>query len=257
MSLNNIECLIPENKYPKSKHNFKCIGPCYQPNTVIVHPLTLEYVTDKYSPFCPVNEWNYVNENGENITKTTDICYHPTKSKDSSGLEFGMNILTPDIDFNDQQFLKIVYNIYSFEDAINWVNTRKYTTPLLTRERIMNATWNSYPNDLNVIDYRLVEFYIELAKRKWMSDIYKKFNKYVHINNSVILLGDPNTNDLNPNDDVIIRTNFLADRFINNVEMYKFLTKFLKHKKGFNDENIKTNLIKYIGNKIKLTIGKK
>lgn len=255
--------MTSEIKYPKSKNNFQCIGPCYQPNTSIVHPLTLEYVTDKYYPFCPVKEWEYVDkDSGNTVTRTTDVCYHPTESKDLSGKEFEMNMLVPSIDFNDEQFLKIFYNIYSFEDAISWIDNKKFTSPLLTRLRIMNSAWSAYGADLNIIDHRVVEFYIELAKKKWMADIYKYLNKYVRISDENVLLGEPDENELTAKDDVVVRTNFLADRFINNDEIYKFLVRYLKYRKEEwpniinHSDNIKNDLIKYIENKIKLTINK-
>ena len=253
---------LPEKtfKYPKSKNNFQCIGPCYQPGTWIVHPLTLEYIRDINHPFCPVKEWEYIDPDGKKIIRTTDICYHPTESKDLSGKEFEMNILTPNIDFNDKQFLKIFYDIHSFEDAINWIDNKKYSPPL-TRLRIMDCAWNAYGKNINIIDHRLVDFYIEIAKKKWMPDIYKQLNKYIHINNGKIMFGNPEDNELSPKDDIISRTNFLIDRFINNDEMYKFLIRYLKHRKEDWDNivshstKIKGDLIKYIENKINLTIG--
>lgn len=248
-------------KYPKSRNNFQCIGPCYQPNTWIVHPLTLEYITDNINPFCPVKQWDYIDETGKKIPRVTDVCYHPTESKDLSGKEFEMNILTPNIDFNYEQFLKIFYNIHSFEDAIDWIDSKKNNSSLLTRMRIMDCAWHAYGRNVNIIDHRVVEFYIELAKKKWISDIYKKINKYIHIRDSKIMFGNPNDNDLSPNDEIVARTNFLVDRFINNDEMYKFLIRYLKHRKDDWDSivshslHIKDDLIKYIENKINLTIG--
>ena len=255
-----IELSKKTTKYPKSKNNFQCVGPCYQPETLIVHPLSLEYVTDKYNAFCPVKEWDYIDEDGKKITRTTDICYHPTESKDLSGKEFEINILTPNIDFNDEHFLKIFYNIRSFEDAINWIDNKKYS-PLLTRLRIINCAWNAYGKDVNIIDHRVVDFYIEVIKKKWINDIYKKINKYIHIRDNKVLLGNPRENKLSQKDEIVVRMNFLIDRFINNDEIYKFLIRYLKHRKENWDEiidhsiNIKNDLIKYIENKINLTIG--
>ncbi|AYV83579.1 MAG: hypothetical protein Hyperionvirus8_63 [Hyperionvirus sp.] len=259
--ISDVECLGKTPfKYPKSKNNFQCLGPCYQPNTSIVHPLTLEYVTDKTNPFCPVKEWEFIDkETGQSTMRTTDLCYHPTESKDLSGKEFELNILTPNIDFNDEQFLKIFYNIHSFEDAVNWIDGKKYTS-ILTRGRIMDCAWNAYGKDVNIIDHRVVEFYIELIKKKWMKELYKELNKYVRIEGGQVLLGDPNDNSLTAKDEVVVRTNFLIERFVNHDEIYKFLIKYLKHRKNewetiVNHSNsIKMDLIKYIENKIKMTI---
>ena len=258
MNIDNINKI--NNKYPKSKNNFQCIGPCYQPNTSIVHPLTLEYITDLQNPFCPVKEWDYVDKTtGKTVVKSTDICYHPTETKDLSGKEFEMNILTPSIDFNDQQFLKIFYNIHSFEDAVDWIDLKK-NSPLLTRLRIIDSAWNAYGLNVNIIDHRIVDFYIEMAKKKWIPEIYNNINKYIHISDEKVMLGNPDDNKLSSKDDRVIRINFLIDRFINNDDMYKFLIRYLKHRKDEWDNtmshstNIKYDLIKYIENKIKLTI---
>ena len=257
------KCILGKSidKYPKSKNNFRCIGPCYNPGTSIVHPLTLEYVTDKYYPFCPVKEWEYIDkETGVKTNRTTDVCYRPTESKDLSGKEFEMNILTPSIDFNEEQFLKIFYNIHSFEDAVNWIDNKKYS-PILTRLRIMNCAWVAYGSTVNIVDQRVSDFYVELVKKKWIRNLYRKLNKYVHISNGKIFLGNPNANNLSPNDDVVLRTNYLIDKFINSDEMYKFLVRYLKHNSGKNftadtSNSIKEDLIKYIENKINLTIAK-
>lgn len=248
-------------KYPKSKNNLQCIGNCYTSSTVITHPITLEYVTDKYYPFCPVKEWEYVDpKTGEITVRTTDVCHNPTHNKDLSGREFEMNILTPSIDFNDEQFLKIFYNIHSFEEAINWIENKKYS-PILTRLRIINSAWNAYAQDINIIDHRLVDFYIEVAKKKWVGEIYKYVHKYIVIEDGKIMFGNPNNNDLNAQDELVIRMNFLIERFINNDTIYKFLVKYLKHRRDdwekiINHSNkIKEDYIDYIDNKIKMTIG--
>ena len=49
-------------KYPTSKNGYQCLGLCYEPKTWIVHPITLEHVTNTHFPFCPVKEWASKNE---------------------------------------------------------------------------------------------------------------------------------------------------------------------------------------------------
>lgn len=250
MSLSDYE----KPKYPSSKMNSQCIGPCYYPGTWIVHPLTLEYIYEKNYPFCPTKEWEYVDENGKRETKTYAECYHPTETKDLSGKEYEMNMLVPNISFNDSHFLKIFYNIHTFEDAINWITNNKFM-PILTRQRIINCSWSAYGDNLFSIDNRLVNFYIELAKKLWIEKIYKKINKYVHINDNKVFLGIPDDNNLTPKNEIIIRTNFIIDRFINVDEIYKFLTKFLKNYKENREIDIANEFYRYIENKIIATLG--
>lgn len=249
--------------YPKSKNGFQCIGPCYQSNTTIVHPITLEYITDKSNPFCPVGQWEYTDrDTGKKTIKTTDACHHPTDNKDLSGKEFEISILTPNIDFNDTQFLKIYYNIYSFEDAVNWCDTRKYL-PVLTRLRIMDCALTAYGNDLNIVDHRTVDFFIEIFKTKWINDIYNNIGKYISIDNDIIKLAQPKIDtkeNKENNADKHIKYNYIKTKFINNDEIYKFLLKYIKYRKDkwetikYHSDNIKNDFIIYLENKIKTTL---
>ena len=98
-------------KYPKSKSGMQCVGPCYKPNTYIMHPITLEYITDKNNIFCPVQEWHDTSPDGITI-HITDVCAGFTydKNKDTAD-DIETNIIVPYIDFNKTHFLKIYYNI--------------------------------------------------------------------------------------------------------------------------------------------------
>lgn len=251
----------PNIIYPRSKNNFQCIGPCYEPKTMIVHPITLEYTTVENYPFCPVKEWEEVDkDNGKINVRTTDICHIPSEKKDIEGKEFEINIITPYIDFNEEQFLKIFYKIYSFEDAINYIENNKLL-PIYNRLRIINCGWKAYGNTINMIDLRLVNFYIELIKKKWINIIYKDFNKYIYItHDEKIMFSNPDKNNLKSNEFVVERTNFLINRFVNMDEIYKFLNKYIKYRKNqFNNmddinDNIKNEFLIYLDNKINLTI---
>jgi hypothetical protein len=243
--------------YPKSKNNFNCIGPCYQAGTTIVHPVTLEYVTDRNNPFCPVRQWEHIDRNtGKKTALTTDICYQPTETKDLSGKEFEINILTPNIDFNDAQFLKIYYNIYSYEDAISYVSEKRYL-PILTKLRIIDCGLAAYGKELNIVDHRTVDFFVDVMKKTWLDYIYEHVKQYININNGKIGLNrtlDSQTEDKN------IKYNYIKSKFITNDEVFKFLAKYLKHRKDKWDDfihhvtNIRDDFIVYIENKIKNTL---
>lgn len=256
-------------KYPISKNKFQCIGPCYYPNTWIIHPITLEY-SKRETAFCPINHVNYIDKNtGKYISEITDICNFPTHKEDLSGKEFEINILTPNIDFNDAYFLKIYYNVYSFEDAINFIDTKTYL-PLLTKIRVLNCALNAYGSELNIIDNRIVIFFIQVANKLWLNDIYIMGMKYVSINGKEIFFYKPreftdnnsiNSSNLsNETTEQDIKKNFLKSKFVNSDEIYKFIIKYLKHRKDNWSEinnhvqNIKKDFIIFIENKIKISL---
>ena len=77
------------NKYPKSKKNFQCIGPCYLPHTQAIHPTYLETITmDK--PFCPTTEWIHGDKK-----LIIDICDNPTNNNNENNADTEINILLP------------------------------------------------------------------------------------------------------------------------------------------------------------------
>lgn len=49
---------------------------------------------------------------------------------------------TQNIYFSDEQYLKIFYNIHSFEDALDWINKRKCLPT--TCRRILDCAWKAY-----------------------------------------------------------------------------------------------------------------
>ena len=137
--------------YPKSKSKKQCLGPCYYPKTNIVHPTLLEIVSNA-EPFCPVDPWKHVNpETGEEHTFATDICFQPTESKNISNKELELNMLTPFLDFNSGQFLKIYYEIFTFEDSIDWIERNKYEH-INTRTRIINSALIAYGDNVELFD---------------------------------------------------------------------------------------------------------
>lgn len=260
-----------DKKYPKSKHNLRCLGPCYPPNTLVVHPITLEYVTDKKNNFCPVPEWLYTEkETGKSFSLVTDICYKPSINKDDKELE--MNIILPFIDFNCEQFLKIYYSIFTFQDVVNWIERNKQQGQFLTRERVMECAFNVFGKDIEYVDDSIVNFYMDVIKVKWLKDIYDAVGKYINIKNEKISLAritkennkdkekDKEKNNDKENEDDVIKMNFLVEKFVNHEKVAKFLNKFLvNEKKNFSkidsiNNEIKTQFIQYIKNKIKNTI---
>lgn len=216
-------------KYPKSKKKFQCLGPCYHPKTKVVHPTALEIVTDNEHPFCPVDEWTYNDEiTGETKKLITDVCIKPTEKENILNKEMDLNILTPYIDFNSSQFLKIYYNIFTFEDGIDWLYRNQHV-PLDTKSRIVNSLFVAFGENTEIFDVRLTDFVIEFIKKRKIQFIYDKIFKYIGIKNDDVLLIQ---NDLPKNDHSVERINFLIKTFLTKEEVTKFLTKYFNSRKN-------------------------
>lgn len=249
-----------DTKYPKSKKGFQCISPCYTQNTIAVHPITMEYITEKY-PFCAVNEWVDIdNATGKKTNKISDKCINPTHTKNASGKEVEMNIILPYIDFTSSQFLGIYYDIHSLEDAMNWISNHKHLVALKTQQRIIECALTAYGESMKIIDPKLVDFFIDTAKKNWIHDLYVKINKYIAINNDNVLMLSPDLNNLSSTNEIVARTNYIISTFITPEIMLKFLTKYFdKCQEKWKDcfvtlDKVKIDFIDYIENKIKKTV---
>ena len=242
-------------KYSKSKNNFQCIGPCYPANTTIIHPITFDLVTQD-NPFCPIVPVERVFPDGDKLILNADTCLKPTNE---NNINLGIEMLVPYFDFNYSQFLKIYYSIFSFEDALSYIENKKYI-PISTKIRILECAWKSFGKEIDIIDQRLVDIYIEIIKKKWIDNIYKQINSYINIIDNNIKIVEPEYNRLRPNEFIVERTNYIINKFFTHDIVYKFLTKYIKHRKdewdniGNHNEKIKYDIIDYITNKIKLTI---
>jgi hypothetical protein len=237
--------------YPKSINKKQCLGPCYYPKTSIIHPTTLTVVTNT-DPFCPVDQWTFKNDSGEEIEQITDKCLEPTENKNINSDEIEINILTPYFDFNSGQFLKIYYNIFSFDDAINWMENNK-TEPILTKIRIINSSLITFGQEIDIFDSRLVDFIIEVIKKKKINQIYEKIHNYISFDKDNIFL---KKNNINKKEKYVERINYLSQMFVNKDEITKFLIDYFSQNKKIweNIENhielITIHLIEYILNKI-------
>ena len=108
-----------KKKYPVSKKGHQCVGPCYYPGTGFTHPLYLTYIKHNNKPHCATNAYSVPGEEDKFIS---DVCLIPTHNEHSKD-DLSLLILSPLVEFNEDYFLKIYYEIYSLEDAINWINS--------------------------------------------------------------------------------------------------------------------------------------
>lgn len=232
--------------YPIGINGKQCIGPCYKPGTYIVHPITLDYVTSRNVPFCPVPDYEYVDpETGQKSIRRIEQCYVPTESSDQSSREIEMNILLPNMDFSCERFLKIYYDIYSFESTLKWLNNNQ-NVPYNTKNRIMECSWNVFGNKLDYIDDQLIDFYIFTIKKYWIKSIYKKIYDLIYVNantNTVYL----NKNNQNAEQFHIEKINFFIENYVNKNNMYQFLQSYIdiNRDEWVKIKNHQNNLKKY------------
>jgi hypothetical protein len=214
---------IYNNKFQKSVNDKQCIGPCYPAYTKAIHPITLmEYTSDK--PFCFTNEW-YDKNNKKQIA---DICYIPEKKP-----IYGINSV-PIFEFNCKNFLKLYYNISSFDDAFKYINDNKLpergesiksNLPMKTKLRIIECCLKLYLND-KTLNEDLIYFYIDIIKTTWLKNI-QKYTKKISIND------------------------------VTEQDVYNILNKYYKKNKNEwkhinnHNQNIKKETIEYFINKIK------
>lgn len=244
---NNIQTnnMITYNKkYLKSVSGHQCIGPCVSKNKKIIHPITLETITDKDQSFCPVNGFEIINEKtNKKEIKYIDKCYGIQNDNINNNTHI-MNVLIPEIDFDIKHFLVMFYNIHSYEEGIAWINDN-LGYPLTTRERIFECILNSYGFTIDIIDNRTSEFVYLLIKNKFIDLFYDRLKKYIYI--------DLNTNTVkieeNEQSDSIenrkIKTEYIYKKYININEINKFLYKFFRErkKKWFDIKNYVDNII--------------
>ena len=248
----NNEQLIPNKKYSKSTSGHQCIGPCVSKNKKIIHPITLETITDKDNSFCPVAGYEVINDKtNKKEIKYTDKCYG-IQTDNINNNEQIMNVLIPYLDFDVKHFLVMFYNLRSYEEGIAWINDNT-SYPINTRERIFNCILISYGNTIDIIDNRTGEFVLELFKKKFIENLYERFKKYVYID---LLSGSvkikENTQQ-DTDDNKKIKLEFMYKNYININEINKYLYKYFRERKK-EWANIKNHIESILENYILYTI---
>jgi hypothetical protein len=239
-------------KYPISVHNRQCIGPCYPANENIVHPITLTGITRK-KPFCPVDQW--LNEETKQW-EFTDECYLPSKGTKDQEQKMEYNLLVPTFNFNCEYFLKIFYNIFSFETAIDWLSENSQD-PIYTQLRIIECAWRLYGNNSDILNDQLLDFYIMIIKKEWIKDIYPQISKYIYIDENQKVYLKANKEDQK---NQVEKINYFIQKFVTKQTIYQVLDLLIKenniHWNTVNSFNktIKELFIKYIIEKIEVTL---
>ena len=169
-----------------------------------------------------------------------------------------MTVLLPMIDFSDEMFLKIYYNIFSLESAIDWIYNNKHL-PYYTIKRILDASFNSFNMNESILNDQLLDIFMNIIKKYWIIDIYKEIKNYIHVDNNKQIYLKKNSDEKDKFK--IEKINFIIEKFVTYDSIQEILTKYIEKREKdelnlSHLENIKNSLIKFIKNKILSTIEK-
>ena len=226
-----------DNKYPISKHGFQCLDYCYKPNTWIIHPTSFVPVTNHLENFCPINEYDGKNKRDGDI----DQCKSSSVVKDKQLAEdLGRNILMPTNNFSNENFLKIYYKINSMEEALDWITENSFE-PYYTRRRIMDTSIKAFGFDDIIVDVRMVNFYLESLRSKWIPKLYRRLWSFISIieikgeknilivpSKEKILTTKGNENDMTR----LIKINYIRDKLAIYKHVDRALQKFIQSHKN-------------------------
>lgn len=240
------------NKYPISKNNIQCIGPCYEPGKSIIHPVTMQFITGENinEPFCPTDVIQKIDKTtGEKKTISTNECFKVTANNDDEQIQ--NDYLNPNINFDAEIFLKNYYSISSYDELLQYLQKNNHL-PTATKLRLIECMW-IYNKDIFVIDNLIIDIFHEYFIEN-ISLIYNKLFKYIDADSKKILF---KKTDLAKSKFNIERINFLKDKLIKQEEVNKFINRYFeKNKKDkiketiFQKNEILKNFISYLENKI-------
>lgn len=213
-------------KYPLTIENNQCIDECYYPNTIIIHPYTLEKISNTSAPFCPINP-----KYDSNVGKIVKIgeCKHPTHKIQQLDKKFELGMLNPYIEFQNKTFISLYYNIHNIQDGNIWLKNNKNIQHLYTRKRILNCIFNVYGPVMDIIDDAIVDTLLDIIKQKYIKKMYKQLHKYIGIIDGNIKIVEPNTNKLESKNNLVERTNYIMNTFVNSSAIKKYIEKFIKN----------------------------
>jgi len=244
-------------KYPKSKNNMQCLTPCFKANTWILHPITLEYITNTNTAFCPVKEWTYTDPKTKkkNIFDQ-DECINSLDISNEINYD-NNNFIIPNNDMDCKDFLKLYYNIDSIENACIYINNNS-NIPFFTKRRIINCSFTEYGKFLNEISDDIIKSYIYISQNYWIENIYNSIYKYIKINTKGEIKLYKIDNKIKNTNQKQIKIKYIKNKFLNYENILKFLKYYVKNYSSVKDnkflKNQEEKIIEYLINKINNTV---
>lgn len=221
-----------EEKYPVSRNNYQCIGPCYPPDSFIIHPVTLNDDVRSYS-MCPIHPTVVTDSTGTRV-ELYDFCSVPTAKAPTIGTS--QQAALPTFKFDPVFFLKLYYNIGSLEEGFEWIDANA-DLPYKTKERVFNQIVVLYGNNLSLADHRLINHVHNIMTHN-IALIFRAIVKYVRIDDSDktnISLRPPLSSDSSVDISAIDKTTislvnaYIKSKLIGVSEINSFLNKFFRY----------------------------
>ncbi len=237
--------------YTRSSNNYRCIGPCYPARTKIVHPTTMNSITNMNNDFCPVSEWTITtNKNGEKNTEfiEQDVCVNPINAEDVNKYQ-ETNVYTLVVNFNEKNFLKHLYNIDTMDSVIEWLNVN-IDEPLTTKIRIIDCAFSVF--DIYFIDDIIIDCISKYLIKYFAYELYYNIYTYIHIGDDLFVRyvyppqNNPSrTTNLHSADKIVIVTKHLIASFFNHDFVKNTITDYInKEKENMNDNESHIDSIK-------------
>ena len=231
-------------KYPKSIHGYQCVGPCRKKNSAIIHPIYFNIIQNEKYDFCPTNEWIYTNNTGNIQRFYTDKCVDDIveKNDNKNNTTDHTEILYPYTNFDEIVFLDSFYNINDLGQAMDWIDNNK-NLPISSRQRIFDLSIIAFKNNFEVFDFndtRIVDFVLELIRKKYNDHFCIEFFKYIMIEGeNVIIKYDKNYSyDNETNDTIIIKQNFIIKHLMTLENITSFINIFFRKTENNSDTEI-------------------
>jgi len=148
--------------------NIECIGPCVPAGIGYLHPILLKFIISNEGATCPTNL--FLLEDGS----IGSAGYCDNADCDNFNLSDMMaNSVIPSIGMEPKVFLSLIYNIKSFEDAIEWIDSNNNNV-YDTYNRILDCAWLVYIKEIPNIKIPFIEFYRKFTKKYWTEYILQK-----------------------------------------------------------------------------------
>ena len=221
-----------------------CLGKIYQKGKYIVHPVTLNLVTDVSNDFCTHDIINFDNKS-----------FFGVPCNKSKYTDKQLDYSVPEIGFNCGSFLYDIYGIKNMDEGFNYLT--KSNLSIYSKMRIVSCLINLYAISMEIIDIRLIECLLEIFSTIWINDMYKQLRKYIVVQSSSkgeeIYLGKVKDDSNNKNK----KLNFFKEKILSTDIISRYINNYINKNadKWFNIndhiEKIKKGFINYIEKKIK------
>lgn len=234
----------------------ECLTKCYKKNENMFHPRTLQFNISHVDGQCGIEsrkEDDMVQISKGHITKEYGTC---AVNNDLSYVVPIDKTIMLSYYFDPIFFIKILYNLQSFDAVIKWTN-ENINLPFNTIKRVHNCAWHIYGSHKDNITDIVLKYYYELAINQWMKDyiihITRIFSFSVGIENNILVHHkNKDTQHEEKLSDIIITAFFNYNFFVSTINKYIIsLGNIVDNKVSSHYKNIKNFVYEHLIDNIK------